>query len=80
MEDRDILEQISRLTDEEHRLESAHIGAPLRTAELERLRALEVQLDQCWDLLAQRRARRIAGADPDGAAMRPEAVVEHFQQ
>ena len=44
------------------------------------MRALELGLDQCWDLLAQRRARRSAGQDPDAAAVRPETVVEHFRQ
>jgi hypothetical protein len=39
-----------------------------------------VQLDQCWDLLRQRRARRAAGQDPDAAAVRPADVVEHYQQ
>jgi hypothetical protein len=44
------------------------------------LRDLEVQLDQCWDLLRQRRARRHAGLDPDTAAAREGTVVEHYQQ
>jgi len=80
MQDRDILEQISRLTEEEHQLERSHIGSPLRAEELEKLRSLEVQLDQCWDLLNQRRARRLAGANPDDATVRPASVVEHFEQ
>ena len=45
-----------------------------------RLRATEVALDQCWDLLRQRRARRYAGQDPDGAQVRPKDVVEGYQQ
>ncbi|MDQ1485188.1 MAG: hypothetical protein QOJ62_881 [Actinomycetota bacterium] len=49
-------------------------------SELERLRAIEVTLDQCWDLLRQRRARRHAGEDPDQAAVRPEQIVEGYQQ
>jgi hypothetical protein len=44
------------------------------------MREIEVQLDQCWDLLRQRRARRDAGQDPDAAEVRPEGVVEHYQQ
>jgi hypothetical protein len=40
----------------------------------------EVTLDQCWDLLRQRRARRAAGQDPDDVAVRPEEVVEHYRQ
>ncbi|MGH9189115.1 MAG: DUF2630 family protein [Acidimicrobiales bacterium] len=48
--------------------------------ELHRLRDLEVQLDQCWDLLRQRRARRTAGQEPDARAVRPPEVVEGYQQ
>jgi hypothetical protein len=44
------------------------------------MRALEVSLDQCWDLLRQRRARRNAGLNPDDAQARPESIVEHYQQ
>ncbi|HXW38833.1 MAG TPA: DUF2630 family protein [Acidimicrobiales bacterium] len=44
------------------------------------MRALEVSLDQCWDLLRQRRARRHSGLDPDDAAPRPTDVVEGYQQ
>jgi hypothetical protein len=39
-----------------------------------------VALDQCWDLLRQRRARRQTGADPDEAQVRPPDVVERYQQ
>src|SRR3712207_8929155 len=45
-----------------------------------RLHEVEVQLDQCWDLLRQRRARRNAGQDPDIAAVRPEGTVEGYLQ
>jgi hypothetical protein len=44
------------------------------------LREIEITLDQCWDLLRQRRARRAAGQDPDDVAVRPEEVVEHYRQ
>jgi hypothetical protein len=44
------------------------------------LDALKVSLDQCWDLLRQRRALREAGLDPDAAAARPIDVVEHYEQ
>jgi hypothetical protein len=46
----------------------------------ERLRAVEVELDQCWDLLRQRRARRDAGQDPDSAATRGPEIVERYEQ
>jgi hypothetical protein len=48
--------------------------------ERQRMDRLEVTLDQCWDLLRQRRARRHTGADPDQAQVRPASVVERYQQ
>lgn len=80
MDDAEIVRYIGTLSDEEHRLEQAHVGEPLSGAELERLQSLEVALDQCWDLLRQRRARRNAGLDPDDAGVRSESVVERYQQ
>jgi len=80
MDDTDIVRRIGELTDEEHRLQRAHSGEPLVGEELARLNSLEVALDQCWDFLRQRRARREAGQDPDAAAIRPGSVVEGYQQ
>jgi hypothetical protein len=80
MDDQQIVQRITDLAAEEHRLEEAHEGTPLASAELERLREIEVALDQCWDLLRQRRARRSVGEDPDDASVRPEGVVERYQQ
>jgi len=80
MNDREIVEEISRLADQEHRLEEAHVGEGLSSDETEQLRAIEVALDRCWDLLRQRRARRAAGQDPDDAEERPETVVERYWQ
>jgi uncharacterized protein YjaG (DUF416 family) len=80
MDDLQIVAHIGELTDEEHALERAHAGEALSDAELERLRAIEVALDQCWDLLRQRRARRDVGDDPSTAAVRPEGVVEGYEQ
>jgi hypothetical protein len=80
MSDADIVRRINELAEEEHRLERAHSGEPLSGDELARLRAAELALDQCWDLLRQRRARRQAGQDPDDASARPEGVVEGYQQ
>ncbi len=76
MDDKEIVSRISELADEEHRLERSHEGEALDDDELARMQEIEVALDQCWDLLRQRRARRDAGEDPDGAAARPEGVVE----
>ena len=80
MNDLEIVRQIGELADEEHQLEDSHEGQALSEAELARLRAIEVALDQCWDLLRQRRARRAAGQDPDQAEVRPESVVEGYRQ
>jgi hypothetical protein len=80
MDDRQIVARIGALADEEHELERAHAGEALSDTELERLRAVEVALDQCWDLLRQRRARRDAGEDPDAAVARPESTVEGYKQ
>ncbi|MGH2353924.1 MAG: DUF2630 family protein [Chloroflexota bacterium] len=80
MDDREILRRITALADEEHRLEGGHAGDELSNEEGQRLRAIEVTLDQCWDLLRQRRARRAAGEDADGANVRPESTVEGYQQ
>ena len=80
MDDLEIVKRIGELTQEERNLETAHEGEALSEAELARLRRIEVSLDQCWDLLRQRRARRRAGEDPDDVAVRPESVVESYRQ
>jgi hypothetical protein len=78
MDDQELINRISELVDEEHRLERT--GEELSAGDADRLRALEVQLDQCWDLLRRRRARRRAGDDPDSAEVRDAETVEHYQQ
>jgi hypothetical protein len=78
MDDIDIMQRINALVDEEHRLERS--GAGLAEKEQARLNEIEVALDQCWDLLRQRRARRAAGDDADTASVRSESVVEGYQQ
>jgi hypothetical protein len=80
MEDSEIFARISEMEKEERRLEEAHEGAGLTADEQARLEKLEVALDQCWDLLRQRRARRKVGQDPDRATVRPESVVENYRQ
>ncbi|HQU25467.1 MAG TPA: DUF2630 family protein [Acidimicrobiales bacterium] len=80
MNDGTIFEQIERLSEEELALEEAHPGKPMSEAERVHLREVEVQLDQCYDLLRQRRARRAAGLDPDDAALRSATTVEGYLQ
>ncbi len=80
MNDADVLARIHQLVEEEHSLRSRHSDEALDAEEATRLDDLEVALDQCWDLLRQRRARRDAGGDPDEAQVRSAEVVEHYQQ
>jgi hypothetical protein len=80
MDDAELVKRIDDLAAEEHKLERSHGAGGLGPDELARLRAIEVALDQCWDLLRQRRARRNAGEDPDAAAARPAEVVEDYRQ
>jgi hypothetical protein len=74
MQDDDILRRIETLVDEEHSLRGEGEVDPAR------LRSLEETLDQCWDLLRQRRARREYGEDPTDAEVRPASTVEGYQQ
>jgi hypothetical protein len=73
MGDDDIFRTISELVDEEHQLRES--GPPDHA----RLQELEVQLDQCWDLLRQRRAKREFGQAEGEAQVRPADTVEHYQ-
>jgi len=78
-DDLDLQHRIHTLIEEEHRLrESLAHGEISPTEEHQRLRRVEVELDQCWDLLRQRRARREFGQDPGAAEVRPEGTVEGY--
>ena len=80
MDDREILQRIGQLADEEHYLyQRAEEEHGLNEDEVARLRGLEVLLDQCWDLLRQRRARREFGLDPDDAELRNASTVERYE-
>jgi hypothetical protein len=76
--DKDIVAEISQLADEEKKLRLR--GGELSDDERGRLRSLEERLDQCWDLLRQRRAREEYDEDPDTAQPRPVDEVEHYLQ
>jgi hypothetical protein len=80
MTDEEIISRIDQLVEEEHRLENSKIGEGLSPEEAQRLHEIEVRLDQCWDLLRQRRARRAAGLDPDEADVRDPNTVEGYRQ
>jgi hypothetical protein len=78
MDDQAILNRINELAAEEHELFEKESKGEVSDEERARLSNLGVTLDQCCDLLRQRRARRSAGQDPDDAEPRPEAVVERY--
>ena len=81
MDDNAVLSRINELvTEEERLLESSRGTEGLSAADDLRLKAVEVALDQCWDLLRQRRAKRHAGQDPDEAHVRDVTTVEGYQQ
>jgi hypothetical protein len=79
MDDHDIIGRIDELITEEHGLRHPG-GQGLRGDEPARLRHVEEALDQCWDLLRQRRARIDAGQDPGEAQVRPVDEVESYLQ
>jgi uncharacterized protein DUF2630 len=84
MSDESIAGRIERLVDEEHELRKREEADQRLDDALqedrERLRAVEVELDRCWDLLRQRRALREAGSDPDSAEARDPDTVERYLQ
>jgi hypothetical protein len=75
--DEGILKHIERLVEEEQHL---YGKAGVNDTEQVRLEKLQVELDQCWDLLRQRRALREFGKDPDKAKVRPASIVEKYEQ
>ena len=77
MDDQSILHRIQHLVDEEHRLDSATERSP---DDRKRHQEIQVELDQCWDLLRQRRARREFGEDPGQAKVRDPETVESYEQ
>ena len=73
MADEELIAHIHRLVEEEHQIRSAEVPDEAR------LDQIDVTLDQCWDLLRQRRAHRDAG-QADTSDVRPGRVVEGYQQ
>jgi hypothetical protein len=78
MTDEDVIRTINSLAEEEHELFGKESRGEASESDRARLASLGVQLDQCWDLLHQRRARRAAGENPDDAAVRPADTVEGY--
>jgi len=78
MEDEKVIDRINELAHEEHQLFEKESRGEASEGDRDRLKWLEVTLDQCWDLLHQRRARRDAGLDPDDARVRDEQTVEGY--
>jgi hypothetical protein len=80
MDDAEVIRRIGALVEEEHDLERTISAGGPDDEKADRLQSVEVALDQCWDLLRQRRARREMGDDPDEARVRPPDIVEGYQQ
>ncbi len=76
-DDESILTNIDRLVKEEEHL---YGKSEITSEDRARLAELKVHLDQCWDLLRQRRALREFGKDPDSAKVRPAKIVENYEQ
>jgi hypothetical protein len=80
MEDERVHDRIEKLVAEEHELFERGSAGGLSAGEHSRLEEIKVSLDQCWDLLRQRRALREAGLDPSAAHVRDPEVVERYEQ
>lgn len=81
MDEKEILARVSGLIETEHELRKQVAAGTLSSEqERERLRSAEEALDQCWDLLRQRRARRQAGLNSDEAQVRDPNIVENYRQ
>ena len=81
MNDKEILGHIDELIQTEHELRAKLAAGEITSqAEHDQLAATEAALDQCWDLLRQRRARREFGENPDDAQVRPVSEVEGYRQ
>jgi hypothetical protein len=75
--DQSVLDHIQRLVSEEHRLYS---HGSLQDSDREQMAKIQLELDQCWDLLRQRRALRDVGLNPNEAQVRPPEIVEKYEQ
>jgi hypothetical protein len=78
--DQTVLAHIQQLVEEEHRFFALAERGEVGEKDRQRQTQVQVELDQCWDLLRQRRALREVGSDPDMAQVRPAQVVEKYEQ
>ncbi len=78
--DQPVLTHIEELVEEEHRLYEQGEKTTLADVDRQRLAKVQVELDQCWDLLRQRRALRDVGQNPNDAQVRPPEIVEKYEQ
>lgn len=78
MEDQNLINQIDKLAREEHKLFELGTHNKATEKDLARLRQLQAMLDQCWDLLRQRRAKREFGQDPNDAEPRDERTIRNY--
>ena len=80
MDDEQVRQRIEALVAEEHRLWDAEAAGGASAEDRQRLDELKVSLDQCWDLLRQRRALEQYGRNPDDASARSAETVENYEQ
>ncbi len=80
MDDPQIHGTIEQLVEEEHELWQRESDGNATEDDRRRLQAVRISLDQCWDLLRQRRAKLEAGLDPDAAESRAARIVENYEQ
>jgi hypothetical protein len=78
MEDVNVISHIDELAREEHELFERESHGKATESDLKRRHQLETMLDQCWDLLRQRRAKREFGQDPNAAAVRDPKTVKNY--
>jgi len=78
MDDSKVTDRIGELARQEHELFAREAQGKATDADRERLKRIQVTLDQCWDLLRQRRAKREFGQNPDEATLRDEKTVEGY--
>ena len=78
--DQSVLAHIQHLVEEEHRLFEQGEHGTVEDFDRQKLAKIQVELDQCWDLLRQRRALRATGGDPNMAQVRPPKVIENYEQ